>query len=173
GNGDRATADAEHGGGDLEFVGVASGTQKGTAMSKRFIPTFEHVSAAAPTRRTLLKAGAAAIAVGGTGLGAGLAGAQESSNAATAVASPATCVLTAEMTEGPYFLAGDLIRKDITEGVGGVPLHLKIAVQDVNACAALANAAVDIWHCDAQGYYSGISGENPGGGVPATPDKNL
>src|SRR5262249_52800473 len=137
GIGCRATADAEHGGGDLAVAlrtgaeGTSpSGTQKGTAMSKRSIPTFEHVSAAAPTRRTLLKAGAAAIAVGGTGLGTGLARAQDSSTAATAAASPATCVLTAEMTEGPYFLAGDLIRKDITEGVGGVPLQLKIAVQD-------------------------------------------
>jgi protocatechuate 3,4-dioxygenase beta subunit len=150
-----------------------SGAQKGTTMSNRSVPTFDEIFTAVPTRRTLLKAGAAAIAVGGTGLGAGLAKAQDSSDAATAAASPATCVLNAEMTEGPYFLEGDLIRKDITEGVAGIPLQLKISVQDVNACAALANAAVDIWHCDAQGYYSGISGENPGGGGAATTDENL
>jgi protocatechuate 3,4-dioxygenase beta subunit len=141
-------------------------------MTQRSIPTFDRVTAV-PTRRTVLKAGAAVLAVGGTGLGAGLAKAQDAGEAATAAASPATCVLTAEMTEGPYFLAGDLIRKDITEGSAGVPLQLKIAVQDVNTCAALANAAVDIWHCDAQGYYSGISGENPGGGGSATTAENL
>lgn len=43
-----------------------------------------------------------------------------------------------------------------------MPLRLRIAVADVNTCAMLENAAVDIWHCDAQGYYSGVSGE-PGG----------
>src|SRR5262245_59516877 len=142
-------------------------------MTQRSVPALDQVFTAVPTRRTVLKTGVAAIAIGSTGRGAGLAKARDSSQAATAVASPATCVLTAEMTEGPYFLAGDLIRNDITEGSAGVPLQLKIAVQDVNACAALANAAVDIWHCDAQGYYSGISGENPGGGGSATTDENL
>lgn len=53
-----------------------------------------------------------------------------------------------------------------------MPLALRIAVQDMTACAPLANAAVEIWHCDAQGYYSGIVGENPGGGGTATGDEN-
>ena len=126
----------------------------------------------APNRRTLLKAGAAAIALGGTGLGATIVRAQETTEA-TAEASAAACVLSPELTEGPYFLEGDLIRKDITEGTPGVPLRLKIAIQDATACTPLSNAAVDIWHCDAQGYYSGISGENPGGGGEATTDENL
>jgi protocatechuate 3,4-dioxygenase beta subunit len=42
-----------------------------------------------------------------------------------------------------------------------------------SVCSPLANAAVDIWHCDAQGYDSGISGENPGGGGDQTTDENL
>jgi protocatechuate 3,4-dioxygenase beta subunit len=46
-------------------------------------------------------------------------------------------------------------------------------VSDTVSCAPLANAAVDIWHCDAQGYYSGISGENPGGGGSPTGEDNL
>ena len=46
-------------------------------------------------------------------------------------------------------------------------------VADTTSCSPLANAAVDVWHCDAAGYYSGISGENPGGGGTATGDENL
>jgi protocatechuate 3,4-dioxygenase beta subunit len=82
-------------------------------------------------------------------------------------------VLAAELTEGPYYVADQLVRKDITEGKPGLPLKLRIGVTDTSTCAPLANAAVDIWHCDAQGYYSGISGENPGGGNAATSDENL
>ncbi len=74
------------------------------------------------------------------------------------------CMLVAEMTEGPYYLEGDLVRSDVTEGKPGVPLLLKINVQDATACAPLAGAAVDIWHCDAQGYYSGVASNNPGPG---------
>lgn len=85
---------------------------------------------------------------------------------ATVETTPSACVLAAEMTEGPFYLPLDLVRKDITEGTPGVPLQLRIAVQDVSACAPLADAAVDIWHCDAQGYYSGVTGE-PGGGASA------
>ena len=36
----------------------------------------------------------------------------------------------------------------------------------------MADAAVEIWHYDAQGYYSGIVGENPGGGGEATGEDN-
>jgi protocatechuate 3,4-dioxygenase beta subunit len=56
----------------------------------------------------------------------------------------------------------ELIRQDITDGKPGVPLRLRIAVADIYACMMLPDAAVDIWHCDAQGYYSGVDA-NPGG----------
>ena len=72
------------------------------------------------------------------------------------------CVLTPEQTEGPYYLPLALFREGITEGKPGLPLRLRIAVCDVSTCAPLTNAAVDVWHCDAQGYYSGVAGE-PGG----------
>jgi protocatechuate 3,4-dioxygenase beta subunit len=65
-----------------------------------------------------------------------------------------------------------LLRADITEGKSGLPLKLRIAVTDTATCQPLANAAVDIWHCDARGYYSGVSGENPGDGE-TTGDDNL
>jgi protocatechuate 3,4-dioxygenase beta subunit len=75
-----------------------------------------------------------------------------------AVASGAvTCVLTPEMTKGPFYIANEKLRRDITEGKPGTPLTLKLAVVDASTCRALSGALVDIWHCDAGGAYSGFS----------------
>ncbi|MGI8406465.1 MAG: intradiol ring-cleavage dioxygenase [Thermomicrobiales bacterium] len=81
----------------------------------------------------------------------------------TATPATAVCVLTPELTEGPYYLDDLLVRSDITEGKAGVPLDLKITVLDTTTCAPIVNAAVDIWHCDANGFYSGFTNMNPGG----------
>lgn len=62
--------------------------------------------------------------------------------------------LTPEVTEGPFYVDLDRIRRDITEGRPGVPLTLKVRVIDVKRCRPLHSAAVDIWHCDAGGLYS-------------------
>ena len=106
--------------------------------------------------------GAAAVAFGMVRLRwPAPAGAQEG----RAAAAEEICVLTPELTEGPYYVDETLIRYDITEGKAGVPLTLRIAVNDATSCAPLANAAVDIWHCDALGYYSGVDANNPGGEV--------
>ncbi len=48
-----------------------------------------------------------------------------------------------------------MVRSDITEGKPGVPLLLRVNVIDATKCTAIENAAVDIWHCDALGIYSG------------------
>ena len=64
------------------------------------------------------------------------------------------CVLTPEMTEGPYFVDGDAVRSDITEGRPGTPLTLKLRVVDANGCTPVEGAAVDVWHADAGGDYS-------------------
>jgi protocatechuate 3,4-dioxygenase beta subunit len=110
------------------------------------------------TRRAMLKAGAASLAVGAMRLRfPAAAGTQEAASPTSEI-----CVLTPEQTEGPYYLPLELVRYDITEGTPGVPLQLRIAVMDVNDCAPLPDAAVDVWHCDAQGYYSGVNA-NPGG----------
>ncbi|NEA62604.1 intradiol ring-cleavage dioxygenase [Streptomyces sp. SID12488] len=87
---------------------------------------------------------------------------------ATASGSSGACVLMSSVTEGPYYLDNALVRKDITEGKSGVPLTLRITVQDTTeSCAPVAGAAVEIWHCDAWGYYSGYTTANPGGSAPA------
>ncbi|MFT4039847.1 MAG: intradiol ring-cleavage dioxygenase [Thermomicrobiales bacterium] len=122
-------------------------------------PQSGQILAITPNRRDLLRGGAA-LALGAMTLRLPApAGAQDT-------ASPTTdlCLMTPELTEGPYYLDADLLRENITEGTPGVPLQLQVLVADSNTCTPLTNAAVDIWHCDAQGYYSGVDA-NPGGGA--------
>jgi protocatechuate 3,4-dioxygenase beta subunit len=76
---------------------------------------------------------------------------------ASATASP-DCVLMPELTEGPYYLDLDLVRSDITEDRPGLPLDLRVSVVDADACEPIEGAAVDVWHCDAGGAYSGVEG---------------
>lgn len=67
---------------------------------------------------------------------------------------PPACTLTPELTEGPFYLDVDLVRRDITEGRPGTPLRVTLTVVDADACSPLPNVAVDVWHCDANGDYS-------------------
>lgn len=78
------------------------------------------------------------------------------------LASTPGCVLTSEQEEGPYYVGGATLRRDVTEGRPGVPVLLRIAVMDSRRCAPLAHAALDIWHCDAEGVYSGFTSGRPG-----------
>ncbi|HYI24450.1 MAG TPA: intradiol ring-cleavage dioxygenase [Thermomicrobiales bacterium] len=115
------------------------------------------------TRRYAIKAGAGAgvlAAAGGTRLRSGVL-AQESSPAAGEATSTGVCVLTPRLTDGPYYLDDMLVREDITEGKAGIPMALRVTVVDASTCAPIENAAVDIWHCDGNGYYSGFTGADP------------
>ncbi len=82
---------------------------------------------------------------------------------ATASTSSTGCVVRPAETEGPYFVDEKLNRSDIrsdpSTGVvkQGLPLKLTFAVAHANACAALAGATVDVWHCDALGVYSDVT----------------
>jgi len=78
----------------------------------------------------------------------------------------ASCSLTPAETEGPYYFDVDAIRSDIREDRPGASLRLGMLVRDAS-CTPVANAVVDIWHCDAGGVYSGFesaSNGGPGGG---------
>lgn len=100
-----------------------------------------------------------------------------------AAASPGValgCILTPEQTEGPYYIDVDLLRSDVTEGREGRPLQLNLMVQRLPTCQPVADALVEIWHCDALGEYSGFTptqvrgqGEPPGSssGTPAAKPK--
>jgi protocatechuate 3,4-dioxygenase beta subunit len=78
----------------------------------------------------------------------------------TATTTSPDCVLTPELTEGPYYLDLDLMRRDITEGRPGLPLDLAVKVVDAGSCEPIADAVVDVWHCDAEGVYSGAQGDD-------------
>jgi protocatechuate 3,4-dioxygenase beta subunit len=67
-----------------------------------------------------------------------------------------TCVLTPELTEGPYYIAGEKLRRNITDGKAGLPLTLRLAVLDASTCRPIGGATVELWHADAGGVYSGF-----------------
>jgi protocatechuate 3,4-dioxygenase beta subunit len=86
------------------------------------------------------------------------------------------CRLSAEQTEGPYYLDRALFRQDITEGKPGMPLALQFEIVDSRTCRPLSGTALEVWHCDAQGEYSGFTGQggpggpgDPGMGPPPAP----
>ena len=72
------------------------------------------------------------------------------------------CVLTPELTEGPYYVDGEALRRDITEGKPGTALLLNLKVLNARTCKLIRDAMVEIWHCDAGGVYSGAVANNPG-----------
>ncbi|MER5193069.1 intradiol ring-cleavage dioxygenase [Streptomyces sp. NPDC002755] len=121
-------------------------------------------------RRRVLIGGTAVAAAGGLAV-AGFASADTTSggtaSSAEAEASTGTsttsgvCTLNAEVTEGPYSLDGALVREDIREDKEGFEVRYTFTVVDQSAdCAPLADALVEIWHCDALGEYSGFVGGN-------------
>jgi protocatechuate 3,4-dioxygenase beta subunit len=75
------------------------------------------------------------------------------------------CVLTPAQEEGPFYIDLAQVRRDIVEDRPGVPLALAVAVVDASTCEPIRDAAVDVWHCDALGVYSGVS---PEGGASET-----
>ena len=122
-------------------------------------------------RTTLVRAGGLAAAA----LGAG----SLSAEAATSGRSSAlACVLTPEMTEGPFYVAGEKVRRNITEGLPGAALALRLRVLDSSTCKPIKGAAVDIWHCSAGGTYSGVEADDSVGktflrGIQLTDAKGL
>lgn len=118
------------------------------------------------TRRELLaRAASAAVSVV---VSQTLLGCADSAIAADGDSGP--CVLTAALTEGPYFVDEMLNRSDIradpvTGAISsGVPLQLTFNVARVasGACTPLTGAYLDVWHCDSAGAYSDVSGAGSG-----------
>ena len=110
------------------------------------------------TRRQALAAGAGGVALLFAGPLRGGAGGD------VAEAASATCVMTPEKTEGPYFVDEALNRSDIRaskDGSGlqpGTPLALTMYVFDATAdCAPVTGAQVDVWHANAAGEYSDVA----------------
>jgi len=97
--------------------------------------------------------GLLATAVGGAGLKIQTS---EGAGPAAVASGDVTCVLTPEQTEGPYYIANETLRRNITDGRPGTPLLLRAFVVNASTCKPIKGAAVDIWHADAGGVYSGF-----------------
>ncbi|MFJ4523690.1 intradiol ring-cleavage dioxygenase [Streptomyces sp. NPDC088810] len=116
------------------------------------------------SRRTVIMAG------GATAVAVGLGGALAVDASAHYDTSADICyTLTSETVEGPYYIDADKIRQDVTEDQDGVPLTLTLKVIDAETCEPLRDAAVDIWHCNAVGVYSGYEASGSGGGGGPAP----
>jgi protocatechuate 3,4-dioxygenase beta subunit len=82
---------------------------------------------------------------------------------------PGTCMLTTTDIEGPFYIDdaevpddASLVRSGIREGHPGVEFRFHFRLLDARSnCAPIPGAEVYIWHCDADGYYSGFNGQNP------------
>jgi protocatechuate 3,4-dioxygenase beta subunit len=99
--------------------------------------------------------------------GDGVTGTPTDTTGTTTPTTPSSsCVVTAALTEGPYFVDEKLNRSDIrsdpTTGAvsAGVPLELTFNVSRFasNACTPLTGAYLDVWHCDSAGTSSDVSG---------------
>ena len=64
------------------------------------------------------------------------------------------CALLCETTLGPCY-AQTVERKDISEQELGLPVRLAFRVVGDDGCTPIAGAAVDIWHTNRSGLYSG------------------
>jgi protocatechuate 3,4-dioxygenase beta subunit len=113
-----------------------------------------------------------------------------SGSSTSSTAAAASCLTIPSETAGPYpgdgsngpdvLTQSGIVRRDITKSfgtsttvAGGVPLTINLVVQDTGkSCAALADAAVYLWHCDREGRYSlysqGVTNENYLRGVQTT-----
>jgi protocatechuate 3,4-dioxygenase beta subunit len=95
-----------------------------------------------------------------------------SSTGSTNGSSSSDCTVTNAETAGPFPTKSpaSYVLQDITSDRKGVALTCNITIKNKTTnCAALANAVVDIWHCDAEGNYS----EYGGTGMQATNYTNV
>lgn len=73
-----------------------------------------------------------------------------------------SCILQPEVTQGPYFVDGESIRSNVTDGQPGVPLYLDIQFIDTSSCEPVSAVYIDLWHANSTGVYSGVSAAGNG-----------
>ena len=80
------------------------------------------------------------------------------------------CTLTVEdrLCEGPFLIEEQalmddptMVRSDTRDGHRGCTFQLYFRLRDAETCEPISNAEVYVWHCDADGYYSGFGDQNP------------
>ncbi|KAF9876886.1 extracellular dioxygenase [Colletotrichum karsti] len=74
------------------------------------------------------------------------------------------CVLSAESTEGPFYVEGEHVRWALWDNESGIPMYLDLQIIDTETCEPVPDIWVEVWHANATGIYSGvISGYNGAG----------
>ena len=103
---------------------------------------------------TIVDSAPATTAAGATDVTAGT----PSSTAFTAAdfADLGACKVLPDLTQGPFPTVTEIERRDVTEGLTGMPLRVGVQVVD-ESCAPIPGATVEIWHCDVDGDYSGYA----------------
>lgn len=103
----------------------------------------------------MMSAAGAALALGCGGDTPASPTATVTTDTSTGTSGSSSCAVTPNETAGPFPSLTDLFRSDIRDGKAGTLLTLTLKVVNVSAaCAAVANANVEIWHVDAAGNYS-------------------
>lgn len=74
----------------------------------------------------------------------------------TLFSSNASCILTPDVTQGPYYVGGEYIRSDLIEDQEGINTVLDYQVIDIDTCDPVPNVYLEMWHCNTTGVYSGI-----------------
>ncbi|KAH7071150.1 extracellular dioxygenase [Paraphoma chrysanthemicola] len=82
--------------------------------------------------------------------------------------SNSSCILQPETTEGPYWVSGEYVRKDITDGNPGVPLTFDVQLIDTTTCEPLNRVALEAWHCNSTGVYGGVIASSNGNPADAS-----
>ncbi|KAF2635854.1 aromatic compound dioxygenase [Massarina eburnea CBS 473.64] len=91
-----------------------------------------------------------------------LTGITPNTDAATLFAGANACILSPEVTQGPYYVQGELVRQNIVDGQQGVDMTMDIQIIDVNTCEPVPNVYLEAWHCNSTGVYSGVVASSNG-----------
>ncbi|KAK6208456.1 hypothetical protein LQW54_006802 [Pestalotiopsis sp. IQ-011] len=75
-----------------------------------------------------------------------------------------SCLLTPLVTQGPYYVADEYVRRQISEDLEGVPIVMDFQVVDTNTCEPMPNTYLEIRHANATGVYAGVEVEGNGSG---------
>ncbi|HET8697449.1 MAG TPA: protocatechuate dioxygenase [Gammaproteobacteria bacterium] len=81
----------------------------------------------------------------------------------------ASCTVTPDSGEGPFYFDPALVRSDVTSGRPGVPLEVAFQITRGRDCAPLPGARLDLWQADALGLYSGYERQDGVGGISIAP----
>ncbi|THW16864.1 aromatic compound dioxygenase [Aureobasidium pullulans] len=80
----------------------------------------------------------------------------------------ASCILTPEVTYGPYFVTGEYYRTNVTEDQEGIPVHLEYQYIDISTCEVATGLYLEAWQANATGVYSGVVASGNGNDADGT-----